>query len=278
MYIIQQCIVSASDAAADTRLPAVAALLQELEDAMDDMFSTGQARFSSPTRCPPALLVREQVLRSNSHAYLTHQLTTSSLNSSSFSSYLSAFDGPPLYVASRPPLRSTTIIPVLLQHGSSQNPNATSLLIAEGSPGLAFLHRVSPWSNQASGQDAFHPALSAGLFSLFLAHGADANAFSGRLGLTAFGIFLTALFAETPLDAKAYLRTLDDFFDAGGDVYGVARSIGWAVYERSGKFMFKLHLGGGRTPEDDDGDEDEEEEDVEWMEEEGAAARGGVRC
>jgi len=57
-------------------------------------------------------------------------------------------------------------------------------------------------------------------------------------------------------------------------VYGVARSIGWAVYERSGKFMFKLHLGGGRTPEDDDGDEDEEE-DVEWMEEEGAVARGG---
>jgi len=210
IQLLNECLDYASGVGKGA-LEQMAELLDELERAVDEMFQTGQARFFAGNG-QPRLLVREAVLRSNFHSYVAYKLAMSP------DDYFASFEASPLFVALRPPLRGTEMLTMLLGHGL--DPNQVSRAIPESTPWVAFINRASLWSHQLSGSRAFFFALKRGLFSEFLAHGADPNARHSDTGLTVFAMYLlTASKFQLESDTiEAYLRTFDDFLDAGANL------------------------------------------------------------
>ncbi|KAK3337721.1 hypothetical protein B0T19DRAFT_455639 [Cercophora scortea] len=237
---IDECFMHASRVRKENQ-ERVAELLDELERGVEEMFLKGQAAFQC-RECPPRLLVREQALLSMCHPYVARKLGLTRP-----SDYFNIFIAPPLYVTTRFTVTAApanAMIPLLLEHGL--DPNERSTEIPESTPWLALvccLHSV--WEARVA---VINAAMRAGVFSAFLAKNANPNAVLPSGSVTAFGLYLLASLTQTSFFrvSEAYLRTMDDFLDAGADPFApLSTSIISTMMARKG--FLSLHVIAARS-------------------------------
>ncbi|KAG4432171.1 hypothetical protein IFR05_012338 [Cadophora sp. M221] len=184
-------------------------LLDELESTLVEM-----SREWEPL-CPRRMF-RDLVIQSNLPAYVSMKLSDPA--------YRDLSPVSPLYVASKAFTYTPSTIKLLLEHGELPNqPEDIQVMLA---PWLSFVREVSPWG-QLRGR-RFSSALECGLFSIFLAHGADPN---GQLpvtpgySLTAFAIYLQLTFSThvSEISSETYLHSLSSFLERNPDFSACVR-------------------------------------------------------
>lgn len=207
IHLLNECFRYAS-AVSDDSKASLADVLDNLERSVVEKFRSGQARFYCG-RCDPRLLFREQLLRSDLSEYLASKFVNCP-------DFLTCMEAPPLFIASRPPFGSRTMIAFLLSQPGA-GPNEISRDIPESTPWLALSVGASALHSRNS-----YLAATAwnGLFSLYLAHGADPNAHPPLDRMTAFGMFLLGIcFSGFEEEISiTYLQVLSDFIQAGASL------------------------------------------------------------
>lgn len=212
MIDLEECFAYASTINHDM-LKLLYDVLEELEQAVDVMFSTGQAKFFSGS-CHPRALVREIAILSGCDEYISFKIDTRKED------YFSVFEESPLFVPAMTPAKGLSMIEFLLDRGL--DPNHRTEKIKWRTPWIAFVSRISPWAFQTSNSTTFATALKDRLFNAFLSHGADPNAQQDENDPPAFAIFLFGMFSKemdlNTATSSGFLFALDCFLSHGADL------------------------------------------------------------
>jgi hypothetical protein len=221
-------VVQYASLAENSSISAVTEHMDMLESWLEEIFSTGQAKWFTRTPCEPKLLVREHVLRSDLCDYVKGKL--------SGSDYLGCFKIPPLIAAFQPSAYSRKLgismgmLHLLLDH--DQNPNEVDHSSGGSTPWTTFAYRTVPGFSTTYDEDTFQLAVDHRLFSKFLAFGANPNAREPWTHTNVFVWFLMSSFSALLREAQPdeYLRSLDVFLDCGADMTAELSFTGFSVY------------------------------------------------